>query len=265
MNKITPQLLLKMKKDQEIISALTCYNLLNAQICNEIGIEVLLVGDSLGNVLLGYDTTIPVTMNDILYFTKIVSRVNRSSMLVADMPFLSYQASNADAVRNAGKLIKEGGAEAVKIEGGLEMSNRIKAILNAGIPVMGHLGLLPQSVYKTGGYKIQGKTKEEADSIIKNAKKLEEIGVFAIVLECIPWQLAKEITNTVSIPTIGIGAGKYCDGQVLVLEDMLGISNGPSKKFVKEYANLKQNIRNAVKNYKTDVKNGRFPSKNHSF
>ncbi|MFH1714695.1 MAG: 3-methyl-2-oxobutanoate hydroxymethyltransferase [Elusimicrobiota bacterium] len=265
MPKITPQILYKMKQEKELISALTCYNLLNAQICNKVGIEILLVGDSLGNVLLGYETTIPVTMEDILYFTKIVARGNKSGMLAADMPFLSYQASNSDAVTNAGRLIKEGGAEAVKLEGGIEIIERVKAILDAGIPVMGHLGLLPQSVHKTGGYKVQGKNQEESNHIIESAKKLEDAGAFAIVLECVPKDLAKLVTKEISIPTIGIGAGRYCDGQILVLEDMLGLTNGHSKKFVKEYVNLNKLIETAVTQYKLEVKNGDFPTDKHSF
>ncbi|MFC1566444.1 3-methyl-2-oxobutanoate hydroxymethyltransferase [bacterium] len=264
MNKISPQILKKMKTDKEKITALTSYNITTAKLCNDAGIDIILVGDSVGNVVLGYANTIPVTMSDMIFFTKIAKRTNPNSMLVSDMPFMSYQPSNEIAVRNAGRLIKIAGAEGVKIEGGSEMLERITKIIEAGIPVMGHLGLQPQSVYKTSGYKVQGRVASEADKIIADAKKLEQSGAFSIVLECIPEELAKEITENISIPTIGIGAGRYTDGQILVTEDIIGLTQG-SKKFLKKYANIYEEIQTAIKSYKNDVKSGKFPEEKNCF
>lgn len=229
------------------------------------GIDGILVGDSLGNVVLGYDSTVPVTMEDMIHHVRAVSRGVKRAMVVADMPFLSYHISREESVRNAGRLMQEGLAQAVKLEGGSEVVDTIKAITSAGIPVMGHLGLTPQSVYQLGGYKVQGKDGEAARRLLEDAQKLEEAGVFAIVLECIPQQLAKVITQSLSIPTIGIGAGTDCDGQILVTYDLLGMFSDFVPKFVKRYANLKEQIIQACHDYQKEVKNKSFPGPEHVF
>jgi 3-methyl-2-oxobutanoate hydroxymethyltransferase len=262
MKKVTVKTIKEMK-NKEKISALTCYSYFNAKIFNEVGIDILLVGDSMGNVVLGYENTIPVTMEDIIYHTRAVSRGNTQSLLVADMPFMSYQASDNDAIKNAGRLLKEGYAEAVKLEGGEEIKTRIQSIVSMGIPVIGHLGLQPQSVNSLGGYFVQGKTQAEEKKILKDAEILEKCGAFAIVLECIPAKLAKTITENISIPTIGIGAGKFCDGQILVFEDMVGLSIGVKKKFVKQYADIGKILKDSAEKYKVEVKNGKFPSEDN--
>ena len=264
-NKITTSILMDMKKAGDKIVMLTGYDYSMGKILDEAGVDVILVGDSLGNVKLGYENTLPVTVEDILYHTKSVKRCSPKALLAADMPFLSYEAKPGDAVLNAGRLIKDGGAQAVKLEGGREMLPAIKAILNAKIPVIGHLGLTPQAVHKFGGYKVQGKTGTAARNMIEDAKALEKAGVFMIVLECIPAELAKKITKAVSIPTIGIGAGPHCDGQVLVTDDLLGLYSDISPKFVKRYANLKKDIVKAVSDYRKDVKSSKFPSKEQSY
>ncbi|SHH38769.1 ketopantoate hydroxymethyltransferase [Desulforamulus hydrothermalis Lam5 = DSM 18033] len=229
------------------------------------GIDGILVGDSLGNVVLGYDSTVPVTMEDMIHHVRAVSRGAKRAMVVADMPFLSYHISREESVRNAGRLMQEGLAQAVKLEGGSEVVDTIKAITSAGIPVMGHLGLTPQSVYQLGGYKVQGKDGEAARRLLEDAQKLEQAGVFAIVLECIPQQLAKVITQSLSIPTIGIGAGTDCDGQILVTYDLLGMFSDFVPKFVKRYANLKEQIIQACRDYQKEVKNKSFPGPEHVF
>ncbi len=260
MNKITVTTLSDMKKKGEKITALTAYDAAAAKILNECGVEIVLVGDSVGNVKLGYENTVPVTMDEMLHHTKAVRRGNSAALLVADMPYLSYQLSVNDAKANAGRLVKEGGAEAVKLEGGMEVAPAIKALVDINIPVMGHLGLTPQAIYKMGGYKMQGKSEAAREKMVTDAKVLEGAGVFAIVLECIPPDLAKEITRKVSVPTIGIGAGPHCDGQVLVTDDLLGLTEDPVPKFVKRYANLRQETREAVKKFQDEVRSQKYPS-----
>lgn len=229
------------------------------------GVDAILVGDSLGNVILGYDSTVPVTMEDMVHHTRAVSRGVKRAMVVADMPFLSYHVSREESIRNAGRLMQQGMAQAVKLEGGLEVASTIKAITTAGIPVMGHLGLTPQSVHQLGGYKVQGKEGEEARNLLESAKALEDAGVFAIVLECIPHQLAQIITGSVNVPTIGIGAGVACDGQVLVTHDLLGMYSDFTPRFVKKYANLKEQIIKSCTEYKDEVKSNNFPGPEHVF
>lgn len=254
-----------MKRSGEKIAAITSYDYLSTRLIDETGIDFILVGDSLGMVVMGYENTIPVTMEEIIHHLKAVSRARPSAIVVGDMPFMSYQASVEDAVRNAGRLVKEGGAESVKLEGGERYVPVIEAIIQASIPVVGHLGLTPQSLHEMGGYRIQGKDEESADKMVREARMLEDAGCFAIVLEGIPWQLAGRITEAVSIPTIGIGAGSNCDGQVLVLNDMLGIHDHPLPRFVKEYDKLGERIQKAVSEYVKEVKSGEFPTLEHSY
>ncbi len=255
----------KMKTLGEKITMLTAYDYGMAAILDESGIDILLVGDSLGMVVLGYDSTLPVTMEDMLHHTQAVARGSSKAMIVADMPFLSYQVTQEAALANAGRFLKEADAQAVKLEGGREHAEIIHKMTYAGIPVMAHLGLTPQSVHQLGGYKVQGKKEDAADAILQDAKILEEAGAFSVVLECVPEKLAAEITAALSIPTIGIGAGVHCDGQVLVVNDMLGMYDRMTPKFVKKYANLNLEIKNAVKHYVQDVKTSAFPDAEHSF
>jgi 3-methyl-2-oxobutanoate hydroxymethyltransferase len=255
----------KMKTQGEKITMLTAYDYGMAAILDESDIDILLVGDSLGNVILGYDTTLPVTMEDMVHHTKAVARGSHKAMIVADMPFLSYQVSPETAMANAGRLLKEADAQAVKLEGGREHAEIVQKMTRAGIPVMAHLGLTPQSVHQLGGYKVQGKKEDAAEKMMQDAVMLEEAGAFSLVLECVPEKLAAEITGALSIPTIGIGAGVHCDGQVLVINDMLGMNDRMTPKFVKKYANLSHEIRNAVKHYIQDVKTSAFPDAEHSF
>ncbi|MBN1621548.1 MAG: 3-methyl-2-oxobutanoate hydroxymethyltransferase [Endomicrobiales bacterium] len=264
-DKITTTKLKEFKQKSQKISVLTGYDYETALILNEAGIDVVLIGDSVGMVKLGYETTLPVTIDDMIRYCKAVKRGNSRALLVADMPFLSYENEIKDAVLNAGRLIKEGEVEAVKIEGGAEMVKTIKKIIEAKIPVMGHIGLTPQAVHQMGGYKVQGKDKDSAKKLVDSAKMLEESGVFALVLECIPADLARTITSNISIPTIGIGAGPHCDGQVLVLDDMLGLCSRVKPKFVKQYVNIRAKILDAVKQYCSEVKEGRFPSDEHTY
>lgn len=263
--KITTLKLREMKQTGEKISVLTCYDYSMAKILDKSGAEVLLVGDSLGMVLLGYESTIPVTMEDMLIHTKAVSRGTKNALIVGDMPFMSYQISVNESVRNAGRFLQEAGANAVKLEGGREIAPTIQAINSAGIPVMGHLGLTPQSINKLGGYRVQGKDEAAARIILNNALALQDAGVFAIVLECIPAPLAKMVTERLEVPTIGIGAGVDCDGQVLVIHDLLGLYSDIAPKFAKKYASLNESITDAVINYTSDVKKGKFPGREHSF
>jgi len=257
---------LKAKRlNQEKITMLTAYDFSMANMVDEAGIDIILVGDSLGMVFLGYENTLSVTMDEMIHHTKTVTRGTKNAMVVGDMPFLSYHISIEEAVRNAGRFIQEGGAQAVKLEGGHERIPVVKAILDAQIPVMAHIGLTPQSVHAFGGFKVQGKDVETAKKLIRDAKALEEAGVFSIVLEGVPTKLAKQITASVSIPTIGIGAGQYCDGQVLVINDMLGMYKGHIPKFVKKFANLEPLIMEALKNYKQEVEAGTFPADEHGF
>ena len=226
---------------------------------------MILVGDSLGMVVLGFENTLPVTMEEIIHHCKAVSRARPKALVIADMPFMSYQASVEDAVRNAGRLVKEGGAESVKLEGGRRYVPVIEAIVHASIPVVGHLGLTPQSLHQFGGYRVQGKDTRSADLLVSDAAALEQAGCFAIVLEGIPWQLAQRITEAVSIPTIGIGAGPHCSGQILVVHDMLGIHDKPLPRFVKKYEDLGLRMKDAVSAYVREVKEGRFPAMEHSY
>ncbi|MCL1935716.1 MAG: 3-methyl-2-oxobutanoate hydroxymethyltransferase [Defluviitaleaceae bacterium] len=251
-------------KGKEKLTMLTSYDYLTTTIIDEVGINGILVGDSLGMIFQGNDNTLSVTVDEIIYHTKAVVKGSKNSLVISDMPFMSYQTSINDAIVNAGNIIKKGGSSAVKIEGGVEIAEHIQKITKSSIPVMGHIGLTPQSVNVFGGFKVQGTTKESAIKIIEDAKSIEQAGAFAIVLECIPERLSKIITDIVKIPTIGIGAGKYCDGQILVYQDMLGINNN-LVKFVKNYGNLSNIIKEAFCNYIEDVKKEQFPEKKHSF
>lgn len=262
--KITTARLFEMKKKRQKITVLTAYDYPTSKILDEVGIDIILVGDSLGNVILGYENTLPVTTQDMLHHAKAVVRGKKNSMIVVDMPFMSFQGAPEDALYNASRFIKEAGAEAVKIEGDLYI-DAIRMIVKAGIPVMGHLGFTPQLINQIGGYKVQGKKKSQADLIFKAAKNLEKAGVFSIVLEMVPANLAKRISGALSIPTIGIGAGPHCDGQVLVTHDMVGLYNGKTPKYVKQYANLGKALKEAVSTYIWEVQTGKFPKKEHSF
>ena len=253
------------KQNKEKITMLTAYDYSTAKLLDQAGIDSILVGDSLGMVMLGYDSTLKVTMEDMIHHTKAVVRGTSEAMVIADLPFLSYHISVEEAVRNAGRLIQEGGAQAVKLEGGREMIPVIEAIIRAQIPVVGHLGLTPQSVNVFGGYKVQGKELEDAKAIIEDALLLQEAGVFAIVLECVPEKLSEIITQELDIPTIGIGAGSVCDGQVLVVQDMLGTFTDFKPKFVKNYGNIGNVTKEAVAAYIDEVKKGDFPEKEHTF
>ena len=261
---VTTATFLEKKRKGEKITILTAYDYLTAKIVDSAGVDAILVGDSLGMVVLGYPSTIPVTMEEMIHHTKAVVRGRKNAMVIFDMPFLSYQTGIRDAVLNAGRALKETGCDAVKIEGGVEQKETIRALVDAGIPVMGHIGLQPQSVKTLGGYKLRGKG-EEREKLIEDAKAVEEAGAFAVVLEKIPSDLAKEITELLSIPTIGIGAGKYCDGQVLVFHDMVGLFEEFKPKFVKRYAELGKLAREAVEQYIEEVKSEKFPDEEHSY
>jgi 3-methyl-2-oxobutanoate hydroxymethyltransferase len=263
--KITVKTLQKMKKAGEKITALTAYETLFAGFIDSAGVDVILVGDSAGMVFAGHQTTIPVTMEHMIYHAQSVKRAVKNTLLVVDMPFMSYQIGREEALRNAGRLVKEGGAEAVKLEGGKEFSAQVKACVEAGIPVMGHLGMTPQSVNKFGGFTTQGKSAEEAQKLKDDALAIQDAGAFSIVLEKIPAQLAKEITEMLHIPTIGIGAGVHTDGQILVTQDMLGMYEEFKPKFVRLYATLAEDIRAAVSRYADDVRKGEFPSDKESY
>jgi 3-methyl-2-oxobutanoate hydroxymethyltransferase len=264
-DKVTKNTILDMKARGEKIVSLTSYDYLCAKIVDESGVDMILVGDSLGMVVLGFENTLPVTMEEIIHHCKAVARARPKALVIADMPFMSYQASVEDAVRNAGRLVKEGGAESVKLEGGQRYVPVIEAIVHASIPVVGHLGLTPQSLHQFGGYRVQGRDSGSADLLVSDAAALERAGCFAIVLEGIPWQLAQRITEAVSIPTIGIGAGPHCSGQILVVHDMLGIHDKPLPRFVKKYEDLGLRMKDAVSAYVREVKEGRFPAMEHSY
>lgn len=253
------------KEQGKKISMLTAYDYSTAKLMDESGINAILVGDSLGNVVLGYEDTISVTVDDMIHHGRAVARGAKNAMVVIDMPFMSYQTSVYDAVVNAGRLMKEGRANAVKLEGGTEICEQIKAITNAGIPVMAHLGLTPQSINAFGGYKVQGKSADDAKKLLDDAKAVEKAGAFALVLECVPAKLAELISKTIKIPTIGIGAGAGCDGQVLVYQDMLGMYSDFTPKFVKKYADLGSIMKEAFKNYIDDLDNGSFPQQEHTY
>ncbi len=265
MDKISIPAILDRKKTGKKIAALTVYDFTFAQLLNETPIDLALVGDSLGMVSLGYENTLPVTVEDIIYHLRAVRRGLQKPLLVGDMPFMSYQISNESAVENAGRLIKEGGAEAVKIEGAGKMIERVQATVDAGISVMGHIGLTPQSVHQFGGYRVQGKNFQAARQIKKDAEELQKAGVFSIVLEGIPMELAEEITASLDIPTIGIGAGNRCDGQILVLQDMLGLNQGFLPKYVKQFAELGSLTQSAVNEYVQSIQSGAFPNDENSY
>ena len=265
MARVTTATLRDKKARQEKISMLTSYDYSTAGLVDQAGLDMILVGDSLGMVVLGYENTLAVTMDDMVHHTRAVVRGTKNAMVVADMPFLSYHVSVKEAVRNAGRFIQEGGAQAVKLEGGVERVDAVKAILDAQIPVMGHIGLTPQSVNQFGGFKVQGKDLETARKLLEDAQALDKAGVFSMVLECVPTALAKKVTEEVSVPTIGIGAGPYCDGQVLVVNDMLGMFSGHIPKFVKKYVDLQPLIMEALKAYKKEVEEGTFPGPEHGF
>ncbi len=253
------------KQNGTKITMLTAYDYTMAKMVDECGVDSILVGDSLGMVCLGYENTLSVTMEDMIHHTKAVSRGTKNALIIADMPFMSYQTSPYDAVVNAGRLIKEGHANAVKLEGGKNIINQVKAIVDAQIPVIGHIGLTPQSVNVFGGFKVQGKELENAKKIIDDAKALQDAGVFAIVLECVPQKLAKHITQILSIPTIGIGAGANCDGQVLVYQDMLKINSDFVPKFVKSFCDAGTVMRDGISQYISEVQEKKFPSQEHTF
>ncbi len=263
--KVTVKSFQQFKNEGRKITMLTAYDYSMAKLLTSAGVDSILVGDSLGMVMQGQSSTLPVTVDEIIYHTKMVVRGNIDALIISDLPFLSYHVSVEDAVRNAGRLVKEGGAEAVKMEGGKNIINQVKAVIDAQIPVIGHLGLTPQSVNAFGGFKVQGRDEENAKRILEDALLLEQAGVFAITLEGIPEPLAKQISEKLTIPTIGIGAGKYCDGQVLVVNDMLGMFNDFVPKFVKRYADLNTEITNAVKSYIREVQNGDFPGEEHTY
>lgn len=256
---------MRMKQKGEPISMVTAYDYPSAIQAEQAGIDMILVGDSLGMVVLGYDSTIPVTMDDMLHHTKAVKRGAKNTFVVTDMPFMSYHLSKVDSLKNAARLMQEGGADAVKVEGADGVTEIITALTYGGIPVISHLGLTPQSVHVLGGYKVQGKDAEAARKLIEDAKKCQDAGAIAIVLECVPQQLAEEISNQLVIPTIGIGAGKQTDGQVLVYHDLIGYGSGRVPKFVKQYASVAETIETAIRQYNLDVKNRDFPEEKHSF
>ncbi len=255
----------KLKQENKKITMLTAYDFTTAKLIDESGIDTILVGDSLGMTMLGYESTIKVTMDDMLHHTKAVTRACKRAFVIADMPYMSYHIDAKEAVYNASRLIKEAGANAIKLEGGQEFVDTIKAIIKAQIPVVGHLGLTPQSINVLGGYKVQGKKDDDKKRLIEDALALQEAGVVAIVLECIPSDLAKDISNKLEIPTIGIGAGKDCDGQVLVIQDMLGLYSEFVPKFVKQYKKLGDEYKNGIKDYIEEVRKGEFPKKEHTY
>ncbi|MCL2703805.1 MAG: 3-methyl-2-oxobutanoate hydroxymethyltransferase [Defluviitaleaceae bacterium] len=256
---------LNAKKEQKKISMLTAYDYTTAKMMDEAGVNSILVGDSLGNTILGYKDTLSVTMEDMIHHGKAVARAVNNALIIIDMPFMSYQTSVYDAVSNAGRLVKEAGANAVKLEGGAGICPQIKAIVEASIPVVAHLGLTPQSINAIGGYKVQGKDEEAARKLLSDAKAVEAAGAFALVMECVPSKLARIITETLKIPTIGIGAGGYCDGQVLVYQDMLGMFSDFTPKFVKRFANAGEMMKEAFTVYCREIQEGAFPSFEHEY
>lgn len=255
----------EMKQRKEKITMVTAYDYPTAQLVDEAGVEFILVGDSLGMVVLGYNDTLAVTLNDMIHHGQAVVRGSKKAFVVIDMPFLTYQVNSEEALRNAGRIIQETGAQGVKLEGGLEIVEAVRSITRAGIPVVGHLGLTPQSAGQLGGFKVQGKDHRVARKIFEDALRLEEAGAFSLVLECVPWQLAKAITERLSIPVIGIGAGKFCDGQVLVFHDIMGLYTGKRPKFVKQYAQARNEMLKGITDYISEVKQGSFPEEKHSF
>jgi 3-methyl-2-oxobutanoate hydroxymethyltransferase len=262
---VTTKTVLTMKQTGEKIAMLTAYDFLVAKYLDQVGTDIILVGDSLGNVVHGYDTTLPVTVDDMIYHAKAVKRAVKNALIVVDMPFMSFQASVDDAIRNAGRIMKEVGVGAVKLEGGAYIAEIVKHLVKIGIPVMGHLGLTPQAINKFGTYEVRAQSKMEADELLKDAKVLAEAGVFAIVLEKIPASLAKKVTAAVDVPTIGIGAGPHCDGQVLVVYDMLGLTEEFKPRFVRRYTEMAEIMRKAFREYIGDVKSERFPTGKESY
>ncbi len=253
------------KERKERFAMLTCYDALSARLLDEAGIPLLLVGDTLAMVVLGHDSTLPVTVDEMLHHTRAVRRGAKDAFVVGDMPFMSYQGSLDEGIHNAGRFLKEAGANCVKLEGGGRVLELVSRLTDAGIPVMGHLGLTPQSVHQFGGYRVQGRTDEQAHQLVKDAKSLEAAGAFSVVLEAVPSDVAKEVTASLEIPTIGIGAGPHCDGQVLVFHDFLGITPGKLPRFVKRYANLGDEIRAAAQAYASEVAEGIYPAPEHSY
>lgn len=264
-HKVTVPSLRARKATGPPIVALTAYDYPTAAALDEAGVDVILVGDSLGMVVLGHDTTLPVTMDVMVHHTSAVARARPAALVVADMPFLSYHTSREEAIRNAGRLVQEAGAEAVKIEGGRRRAGIVSAICDADIPVMGHIGLTPQAVHSLGGFKVQGKTPEAVQSLLDDVRALEDAGAFSVVLEGIPSEAARLVTRAAGIPTIGIGAGPFCDGQILVIHDLLGLLSGPVPKFVRRYADLRSAMVTAVRAYGSDVASGRFPAPEESY
>lgn len=264
MGRLTTVDIMNMKGKQKIVM-LTAYDYPSARLVDEGGVDIILVGDSSGVVVAGYENTLPVTLEETIYHTKAVVRGSKNALVVADMPFMSYQESIEQAKRNAGRVIKETGCQAVKLEGGENMKDVIKAIVDIDIPVMAHIGLTPQSIHKLGGYKIKGKTDAEEEKLLRDAEAVCEAGAFSVVLECVPERVAKKITEMLPIPTIGIGAGRFCDGQVLVFHDMVGLFDRFRPKFVKQYLNVWSQIIDAVKTYSQEVREGRFPTEEHIF
>ncbi len=263
--KITTRTVVDMKGRGEKISMLTAYDYTMARIVDQAGIDIILVGDSASNVMAGHETTLPITLEQMIYHTECVVRGAERSLVVADLPFMSYQVTDTGALKSAGRMMKEAGAHAVKLEGGTGVVPAIRKIVDAGIPVMGHLGLIPQSIYKFGTYKVRATDSEEAEQLEKDALSLQEAGCFAVVLEKIPASLAKRVTEELSIPTIGIGAGHACDGQVLVTHDMLGLNKDFSPRFIRRYADLYAVMTEAIRSYQSDVKNGTFPDENEQY
>jgi 3-methyl-2-oxobutanoate hydroxymethyltransferase len=264
-DKVTVRGFVKYKQKGEKIAILTAYDFFTARILDEIGIDSVLVGDSANMVFYGSPNTLSITMDQMIYHTKAVSSAVKRALVIADMPFLSYQASTEEAVSNAGRFLKEGGADSVKIEGGLEMTDTIKRIIEVGIPVMGHIGLTPQSINRFGGFTVRGKSEEERNYLMESAKKLQQVGCFSVLIESVPQKVAKDITDSLKVPTIGIGAGVGCDGQVLVVNDILGLFGDFKPKFVRRYAELGKEIKKACKSFVDDVKSGRFPSDGESY
>lgn len=263
--KVTVATLKKMKKKGRRIVALTAYDYFTSLLLNEAGVDLILIGDSLGMVVLGYENTIPVTMEAMLHHTKAVVRGNSRCLVVGDMPFLSYHITDEEALRNAGRFIQEGGVGAIKLEGGEEIAPLVKKMVRAGIPVLGHIGLTPQSILNLGAYRVQGKKPEAAQKLLADASSLEKAGAFGVVLEAVPARLAAEITGKIGVPTIGIGAGPSCDGQILVTHDLLGMFSGFKPKFVKQYADLHGIMLKAFEEYKKEVKEGIYPSEEYSY
>lgn len=264
-NKVTVETIKRKVEKGEKVVAVTAYDHFTAKFADRAGVDIILVGDSLGMVMLGYENTLPVTMDEMIHHTRAVTRRGRRAMVVADMPFMSYHAAVEEAVRNAGRFVKEGGADAVKLEGGLQVIDAVRGVIRAGIPVMGHVGLTPQSILKFGGYKVQGRSEKAGAAVIRDARALDEAGCFSLVLEGIPSSLGERITSAVRAATVGIGAGPGCDGQVLVCHDLLGMNDEIRPKFVRRYAALDEEIERAFQKYAEDVREGRFPSEEESY